>query len=89
MRQKLNTPGTDLSPLERQLMEILWKEKSSTAEEIRAALAPRHPLMDSTVRTVLRRLEDKGYVTHTVQGKAFVYRGVEPPRSVAVRAVRM
>jgi len=81
-------PRKDLSDLEHQLMEILWKKGRATAEQIREALAPRHVLKDSTVRTVLLRLEKKGYVTHKVQGKAFVYSGVEKPRNVAVRAVR-
>jgi BlaI family penicillinase repressor len=69
-------------------MEILWKTGPGTAEQIRAALAPQRFLKDSTVRTVLRRLEEKGYVSHRVEGKAFVYGGVEKPRNIAVRAVR-
>jgi predicted transcriptional regulator len=81
-------PRKDLSDLEHQLMEILWKKGRATAEQIREALAPRHALKDSTVRTVLLRLEKKGYVTHKIEGKAFVYSGAEKPRNVAVRAVR-
>jgi BlaI family transcriptional regulator, penicillinase repressor len=69
-------------------MEILWKKGPGTAEQIREALAPRHILKDSTIRTVLGRLEQKGYVNHTLAGKAFVYNWVEKPRNVAVRAVR-
>jgi BlaI family transcriptional regulator, penicillinase repressor len=72
-------------------MEILWKKGPGTAEQIREALAPRHALKGSTVRTVLGRLEEKGYIQHiqhTLAGKAFVYRWVEKPRNVAVRAVR-
>ena len=69
-------------------MEILWKRGSGTAEQIREVLAPQHALKDSTVRTVLLRLQQKGYVTHKVSGKAFVYSGVEKPQNVAVRAVR-
>lgn len=69
-------------------MEILWKGGPATAERIREALAPKHVLKDSSVRTILSRLEDKGYVKHKLEGKAFVYRGVEQPQSVAVRAVR-
>lgn len=69
-------------------MEILWKGGPATAEGIREALAPKHALKDSSVRTILSRLEEKGYVKHTVEGKAFVYRGVEKRQSVAVRAVR-
>jgi len=69
-------------------MEILWKGGPGTAEQIRAALAPRHALKDSTIRTVLGRLQEKGYVNHKIEGKAFVYHWVEKPRNVAVRAVR-
>ena len=69
-------------------MEVLWNRGPSTAEQVRAALAPRHVLKDSTVRTVLLRLQQKGYVEHKQEGRAFVYSGVEQPRNVAVRAVR-
>jgi BlaI family transcriptional regulator, penicillinase repressor len=77
-----------LSDLEHKLMEILWKKGPGTAEQIREALAPRRLLKDSSVRTVLGRLEEKGYVIHTIEGKAFVYNCVEKPRNIAVRAVR-
>ena len=69
-------------------MEILWTTGPGTAEQIRTVLAPKHVLKDSTIRTVLRRLQAKGYVNHRLEGKAFVYSGVEKPRNVAVRAVR-
>jgi BlaI family penicillinase repressor len=64
------------------------EERPGTAEQIREALAPKHALKDSTIRTVLRRLQEKGYVNHKVEGRAFVYSGAEKPRNVAVRAVR-
>ena len=69
-------------------MEILWKKGPGTAEQIRETLAPKRVLKDSSVRTMLGRLEEKGYVNHKIEGKAFVYNGVEKPRNVAVRAVR-
>jgi len=40
------------------------------------------------MRTVLRRLEDKGYVTHTVDGRTYIYRAADARSNVAVRAVR-
>ena len=69
-------------------MEILWNNGPGTAERIRESLAPRNVLKDSTVRTVLRRLQEKGYVTHKTEGKAYVYTGIDKPRNVAVRAVQ-
>ena len=49
---------------------------------------PKRALRDSTIRTVLTRLEEKGYVRHEVNGRTFIYASVEPPSSVAVRAVK-
>jgi len=80
--------GKPLSKLEHQMMEILWKQGPATAEQVREALAPEHPLKDSSVRTILRRLQGKGYVTHEIRGRTYVYSGTEQPRNVAVRAVR-
>jgi len=69
-------------------MEIVWRLGAATADQIREELSARHVLKDSTVRTILRRLQEKGFVTYKVQGKAFVYSGTEKRRNVAVRAVR-
>jgi predicted transcriptional regulator len=88
MSKPTKAPSRALSELEHLVMDILWKRGTGTAEQIRESLAPRHVLKDSTVRTVLRRLQEKGYVKHKVEGKAFVYSGVAQPRNVAVRAVR-
>ncbi len=46
------------------------------------------PLKDSTIRTVLRRLEEKGYVAHSVENRTFVYRPAETRQRVAGRAVK-
>ena len=40
------------------------------------------------MRTVLRRLEEKRYVTHEVEGRTFIYRAVDRRQNVAVLAVR-
>uniref|UniRef100_Q01YH9 Transcriptional repressor, CopY family n=1 Tax=Solibacter usitatus (strain Ellin6076) TaxID=234267 RepID=Q01YH9_SOLUE len=77
-----------LSALEHLVMEVVWVRKSCTSEEVRTALAERHPMKESTARTMLKRLEEKGYVRHRVDGRTNVYSGVEPPRNVAARAVR-
>jgi len=76
-----------LSELEHLVMEIVWQRGSATAEEVRTLLAQRHPMKESTVRTVLKRLEEKGYVRHQVDGRTNVYSGLDAPRSVAARAV--
>ena len=77
-----------LSELEHLVMETVWQKSSCTADEVRTALAERHPMKESTVRTMLSRLEDKGYVRHRVDGRTNIYSGVEEPQHVAASAVR-
>lgn len=76
----------DLGDLEREVMQLVWACGPTTAEQVRAALS--RPLKESTVRTVLRRLEDKGYVTHTVSGRTFVFSAAEQRGAVAAKAVK-
>jgi predicted transcriptional regulator len=82
------SPRKSLSELEHLVMDVIWKRSSATAEDVREALAERHPMKDSTARTVLKRLEEKGYLAHQVDGRTNVYRGLTAPQNVAVRAVR-
>jgi BlaI family penicillinase repressor len=77
-----------VSDLERVLLDIIWSRRTATAAEIQEALAPERPLKDSTIRTVLMRLEEKGYVKHEVNGRTFVYSCVQAPGSVAAHAVQ-
>ncbi len=63
-----------LTGREAQVMDALWRLGDATAEQVRAALP--QPLHDSTVRTLLRVLESKGYIRHEARGKSFVYRAV-------------
>jgi predicted transcriptional regulator len=56
------------------LMAILWDRGPSTVAEVRARLSDE--LAHNTVLTVLRVLEDKGYVSHTEEGKAHRFRAL-------------
>jgi predicted transcriptional regulator len=76
----------DLGDLEREVMQLVWAKGPVTAEAVREELARR--LKESTVRTVLRRLEEKGYVMHTVDGRTYVYEATEPRSRVAAKAVQ-
>lgn len=69
-------------------MNVVWSRTRATAADVQAALSPQRPLRDSTIRTVLTRLEEKGYLRHEVDGRTFVYSSLKPPRSLAVRAVK-
>lgn len=69
-------------------MASIWRRGSATAEQVREDLLPRRPLKESTIRTLLGRLEKKGHLRHQLAGRAYVYTSTEAPRSFAVRVVR-
>ncbi len=86
MAQRNDRPR--LSVLENAVMQVVWERQHLTSDEVRAAMRRTHDLKDSTVRTILRRLEDKGYVEHDVDGRTYVYRPRVEPQSVATQQVR-
>jgi predicted transcriptional regulator len=75
-----------LGDLEHELLTILWKRGELTATEVRRHVARK--LKDPTIRTVLRRLEEKGYVSHTVVSGTFIYRARDSAESTAATAVQ-
>lgn len=77
-----------LSELEHQVMQVLWASGPCSVETVHRAVSRQRDLKEVTIRTVLRRLEQKGYLQHDVEGRAYLYRAVDAPRSLAARAVR-
>lgn len=75
-----------LGDLEHEVLTILWSVGEMTANDVRQAVA--RDLKDATIRTVLRRLEEKGYVTHTVDAGTFIYRPAESETSAAANALK-
>jgi len=75
-----------LSTAEREVMELVWDRGEITAREARDAL-PRE-VARNTVRTLLERMEEKGWVTHRVVGRAYVYRAARPRAESIGRKVK-
>ena len=82
---RVRTPVTDL---EQEVMEIVWDLGPCSVDAVHEKLARTRDLKETSTRTILRRLEIKGYLRHTESGRAYIYRAVEPARSMAARAVR-
>ncbi len=76
----------ELGELERSILSVVWRQTEITAEQVRDELG--RPLKESTIRTVLRRLEEKGYLTHSVESRTFLYRPAVSRQRVAGRAVK-
>jgi predicted transcriptional regulator len=60
-----------LSPLESEVMEFVWRHGRVTADAVHHEFAAR--MNNASVRTILRRIEAKGLLSHTKEGRAFVY----------------
>jgi len=64
----------NLTDAELRLMEVLWEKGTATVGDVVEGLPKSIPLAYSTVLTTLRILENKGYIRHIKNGRAFVYR---------------
>jgi len=69
-------------------MDYIWTHPCCTAEMCREAMASRRVFKESTIRTILKNLETKGYLTHEVRGRTFFYRAVDTKRGVMIEAAR-
>ena len=83
-----NTSSSPLTPLQQAILKFIESKGPVTADQVREGVMRDHPLKDSSVRTLLRRLEARGLVSHTVDGKTFLYRADVASTSVAAAAVR-
>jgi predicted transcriptional regulator len=77
-----------MGEVEQLVMDYVWTHGPCSAEACREALESSRPMKDSTIRTVLRRLEEKGYLSHETQGRTFIYKASDARQNVAVRAVK-
>ena len=62
-----------LTEAELRLMKILWRRGESAVTDLVAALPEDEPLAYNSVLTTIRILEQKGYVSHRQEGRAFIY----------------
>jgi len=65
-----------LTDAEARLMAVLWEHENATVAEVLAAVRTKRPLTYSTVQTMMRILEEKGYARHEKVGRAFIYRAI-------------
>jgi BlaI family transcriptional regulator, penicillinase repressor len=77
-----------LTEAELRLMDVVWDKGAATAGDVLEALPGRPSTAYSTVVTTLRILEEKGYLRHTKEGRAFVYHPVVGRSEASRSAVR-
>ena len=69
-------------------MRAVWSLGPSTVEAVHHVVARTRDIKETTTRTLLRRLEQKGYLSHEAGERAYLYKAIEPARNLAARAVR-
>ena len=77
-----------LTELENEVMQAVWGGGTCTVEAVHQVVSRKRNFKETTTRTLMRRLEQKGYLKHESDGRAYIYRAAEPARSLAARAVR-
>lgn len=66
-------PQLSFGRMQQRIMQILWEQGKANAREITERLNREQSTAHSTVQTLLRKLEAKGAIAHTVQDRTFVF----------------
>ena len=67
-----------LSPAQREIMEIVWELGEVSARDVREVLSRQRDVARNTVRTLLERMEEKGWLTHREDGRTYLYSAIQP-----------
>ena len=76
-----------LTPLELQIMQVLWREGPGNVQHVQKNLPASTDLAYTTVQTMLNVLQRKGRVRRTLNGRAFDYRAVVSEEKILGQAV--
>jgi len=76
-----------MSPAETEILRLVWQFGEATVQQIQEALPAYRRVAYKTVQTLLRRLEEKGYLTHKAEGKAHVFCPAVKREAVVKRTV--
>jgi BlaI family transcriptional regulator, penicillinase repressor len=82
------TRSAALTDAEADVMAVLWRLRRASVGEVLAGMKKTRAVTYSTVQTILRILETKGYVTHDKVARAFIYKPVVDERQARRRALR-
>ena len=78
----------ELTPAQGEIMEIIWDRGEVSASEVRRILSVTRTVTRTTVRTLLERMEEKGWITHREEGRTFLYAAAQPRAATIGQKVR-
>jgi BlaI family penicillinase repressor len=84
----MRTPHPTLTPQELAIMKVVWRLEKATVRDVFEALRARREIAYTTVMTMMKILEDKGYLKKTRAEKAYEYRPTQPRSQVLAGLVR-
>jgi BlaI family transcriptional regulator, penicillinase repressor len=84
----MRTPNPTLTPQELAIMKVVWRLDKSTVREVYEALREKRTIAYTTVMTMMKILEDKGYVERELVDRVNVYRPAKPRQQVLGAMVR-
>jgi len=73
----------ELSPAQRELMDVVWERGEISASALRTILTKNRDVSRNTIRTLLERMEAKGWLRHREDGRTFLYSPARP-REVSI-----
>lgn len=78
MPKSVSKSKTPLSRGEREVMEIIWDQGEVGVLEVTEILNRQRPVARNTVRTLMERIKEKGWLTHRVEGRSYRYSATVP-----------
>jgi len=84
----MRTPHPTLTPQELAIMKVVWRLKKATVRDVYEAMRETRQVAYTTVMTMMRILEDKGYLKKTVVDRAHLYKPAQPRQKVVGDMVR-
>jgi predicted transcriptional regulator len=84
----MKKPHTTLTPQELAIMKVVWRKEQATVRDVYEALQASRPVAYTTVMTMMRILQEKGFLTKVAEDKAHVYAPTQPRQQVLGSMVR-
>jgi predicted transcriptional regulator len=84
----MRTPHPTLTPQELAIMKIVWRLNKATVRDVYEAMRETRQVAYTTVMTMMKILEEKGYLTKTIVDRAHLYKPAQPRQQVVGAMVR-
>jgi predicted transcriptional regulator len=84
----MRTPHPTLTPQELAIMKVVWGLNEATVRQVYEALREKRPVAYTTVMTMMKILEEKGYLKKAMVERAHVYKPAKPRQQVVGAMVR-